>query len=262
MHAFMTPLAIAGFALAAVPLAAQLPSASPAALAMGDNYTAMARGFAAVSWNPANLGLDGNPTFSLTIFGIRAASDLGPITLGDISKYGGQTLPEDAKAGWMERVEAGRGELGDLGAGITYFGLSAGRFAVQLSSSATGTINLAPGAVELALCSTETPAAPARRVTSRSPIRALRPRRRRRPPSPSRSLSTSRSAGSRWASPASTSSGTLSCMARIAARRSAAIRSRSTSAFPSSSPTAAPPARRIGARASASISARPGTVGP
>ena len=151
MHAFMKSVAIAGLALAAMPLAAQLPSASPAALAMGDNYTAMARGFAAVSWNPANLGLGSNPTFSLTIFGIRAASDLGPITLGDIAEYGGETLPDDAKAEWMERVEAGRGELGDLGAGITYFGLSAGRFAVQLSSSASGTINLAPDAVELAL---------------------------------------------------------------------------------------------------------------
>lgn len=151
MHAFMRPLAVAGVALAAMPLAAQLPSASPAALAMGDNYTAMARGFAAVSWNPANLGLASNPTFSLTIFGIRAASDLGPITLGDIAQYGGETLPDDAKAEWMTRVEAGRGELGDLGAGITYFGLSAGRFAVQLSSAASGAINLAPGAVELAL---------------------------------------------------------------------------------------------------------------
>lgn len=155
MHRVTKPLAFAGFALLSAllsaPLSAQLSSASPAALAMGDNYTALARGFAAVSWNPANLGLHSNPTFSLTILGVRAASDLGPVTLGDIAQYDGETLPDDAKARWMKRVEDGRGELGDLGAGITYFGLSAGRFAVLLSSTASGSVNLAPGAVELAL---------------------------------------------------------------------------------------------------------------
>lgn len=130
---------------------AQLPSATAAALGMGDNYSAMARGFAAAAWNPANLGLARQPAFSFTLFGLRGASDLGPITLGDIAKYEGQPLPDDAKDEWMRRVEAGNGELGVIGAGVTYVGVSVGRFAFQLSSSANGDIRLAPDAVELAL---------------------------------------------------------------------------------------------------------------
>ena len=74
--------------------AAQLPSASAASLGMGDNYTALARGFAAVSWNPANLGLANNPDFSLTFLGARGTGDLGPVSMKDVSAYGGQILPD------------------------------------------------------------------------------------------------------------------------------------------------------------------------
>ncbi len=41
----------------------QLPSASTAALATANNYTALARGFTAIALNPAGLGMSGNPGF-------------------------------------------------------------------------------------------------------------------------------------------------------------------------------------------------------
>lgn len=130
---------------------AQLPSASPAALGMADNYTAMARGFGAVAWNPANLGLPHNPRVSLTLLGVRGAGDLGPITTSDVAQYQGIRLPDAVRDTWMQRVDASGGENGQMGGGVTYFGMSVGHLAVQLSSAATMDANLPPGAMELAL---------------------------------------------------------------------------------------------------------------
>jgi hypothetical protein len=130
---------------------AQLPSASAASLGMGDNYTAVARGFAAVAWNPANLGLANNPDFSLTFLGARGTGDLGPVTMKDVSAYSGQLLPDAVRDDWMRRVEAGKGESGTIGAGLTYIALSSGNVAFQAATSVIGDANLAPGAIELAL---------------------------------------------------------------------------------------------------------------
>ena len=44
----------------------QLPSASTAALATANNYSALARGFTAIALNPAGLAMPGNPGFSLS----------------------------------------------------------------------------------------------------------------------------------------------------------------------------------------------------
>ena len=41
----------------------QLPSASTAALATSNNYTALARGFTAIALNPAGRAMPGNPGF-------------------------------------------------------------------------------------------------------------------------------------------------------------------------------------------------------
>ena len=130
---------------------AQLPSASPAALGMGDNYTAMARGFGAVAWNPANLGLAGNPRFSLALLGLRGSSDLGPISTSDVARYQGVALPDEVRDAWMQRIEDQGGEQGQLGGGVTYVGASVGRFAMQVSSAVSGDANLAPDAMELLL---------------------------------------------------------------------------------------------------------------
>ena len=143
--------ALALSVLAATAASAQLPSASPAALGMGDNYTAVARGFGAVAWNPANLGLTGNPRFSLAILGMRGSSDLGPVTGSDVARYQGIQLPNEVRNAWMQRIESEGGEQGQIGAGLTYLGLSRGHFALQLSSAVSGDANLAPDAMELIL---------------------------------------------------------------------------------------------------------------
>jgi len=142
---------VAASIMVAATAGAQLPSASPAALGMGDNYTAMARGFGAVAWNPANLGLPGNPRFSLAILGVRGSSDLGPISTSDVARYQGVSLPDDVRNAWMQRIESQGGEQGEIGGGVTFIGASIGRFAMQVSSAVSGEANLAPDAMELLL---------------------------------------------------------------------------------------------------------------
>lgn len=137
--------------LIAASAGAQLPSASPAALGMGDNYTALARGFGAVAWNPANLGLPGNPRFSLALLGVRGSSDLGPVSTADVARYQGVALPDEVRTNWMQRIQDEGGEQGQVGGGITYLGASYGRFAMQLSSAVSGDANLSPDAMELLL---------------------------------------------------------------------------------------------------------------
>ena len=56
---------------------AQLPSFSTRSVALGGGYTASAKGFEAIAWNPALLAMPGHPGFSLNLvqFGVRAGSN-------------------------------------------------------------------------------------------------------------------------------------------------------------------------------------------
>lgn len=73
-------------AAAAAPAAAQIPL-SPRALGVGGAYVAVARGHEAVFSNPANLGLSGNPRWSLGFPQVSAgATVLGP-DLSDVRRY-------------------------------------------------------------------------------------------------------------------------------------------------------------------------------
>jgi hypothetical protein len=142
---------VASVPLAANPVAAQLPSASAAALGTGDNYTALARGYNAVAWNPAGLAMPGNPRLSLALFPVRAVGGLGPVTLGDVAEYEGIILPDDVRARWLERIAAEGGQRGSAGADVTYLALSVGRLGLQLATSAYAKSNLGPEAAELLL---------------------------------------------------------------------------------------------------------------
>ena len=129
--------------------AAQLPSASAASLALGDNYTALARGFNAVAWNPAALGMPDNPFMSFGFAG-RGAAGTDPISLSDLSKYSGVTVPNAVLAGWLSRVKAEGGQKIDA-EGNGSFAMSVGPFAFQLATSAYERGKLSPDAVEVLL---------------------------------------------------------------------------------------------------------------
>src|SRR5205085_9973259 len=109
----------------------QLPSSSTRALGMGDNYTALARGYAAVSWNPALLGLPGNPGASLTLLPVRGVAGLGPVKLKDFSNYSDKFVPASQRETWLTAIEGKGSEQGNAGADATYIAAQIGRLGVQ-----------------------------------------------------------------------------------------------------------------------------------
>src|SRR5437762_4021248 len=128
---------------------AQLVSASAASVALGDNYTALARGFNAINWNPAGLGMPENPFFSFSLGG-RGAAGTDPISFGDVAKYSGITVPQAVLASWLSRVQQQGGQsLEANGAGS--FALSVGSFGFQLATNAYERGKLSPDAVEVLL---------------------------------------------------------------------------------------------------------------
>ena len=99
-------LALAMACAYALPLSGQMPSASAPALAMADNYVALARGFNAVAWNPAMLGMPDHPGFSIGLLPVRGGVGIGPITMGDVAEYQSRFLDDAVKEEWLARIVA------------------------------------------------------------------------------------------------------------------------------------------------------------
>lgn len=142
-------LSVAACVVLARGASAQLVSASAASLALGDNYTVLARGFNAVNWNPANLGQPGNPLFSFGFAG-RGAGGMDPISLGDLSQYSGVPVPNAVLNNWLARVQQQGGQsLEAEGSGA--FAMSVGSFAFQVATTGYERGKLSPDAVEVLL---------------------------------------------------------------------------------------------------------------
>ena len=129
----------------------QLPSASTASMATANNYTALARGFAAIALNPAGLAMPGNPGWSLALPTIEAREGLNALTLNDLATYEGIALPLATKDEWLQSVIT----EGDLtvrgGVAVTALALSFGPVGLQISSVGEGDVTMTPDAFELAL---------------------------------------------------------------------------------------------------------------
>lgn len=154
--AFGAVTTLSGFGLAAIlgaatPALAQLPDASGAALGLGDNYTALARGRNAVAWNPAGLGMPGGPSFSISFAPVRGVGAIGPITPKDLVDIGDRALTHSERVQWLSRISDAGSQRGNLGLDVTYLSLNIGRLGLQLSSSIDGTVDIGPDAAELLL---------------------------------------------------------------------------------------------------------------
>ena len=62
-----------------------------------------------MAWNPAALGMPDNPFMSFGFAG-RGAAGTDPISLSDLSKYSGVTVPNAVLAGWLSRVKSEGGQ--------------------------------------------------------------------------------------------------------------------------------------------------------
>lgn len=115
---------------------------SSAASAMGGNYTALARNFNAIAWNPANLGLPGNARFSLAILSPQFGNGTGPVTFSDLNEYSGRVVPVSVRNAWLQRITDSDGQQLGGDADITALAISVGPVAVSAMTSlrATGSI--------------------------------------------------------------------------------------------------------------------------
>lgn len=128
---------------------AQLSNASTAATGVGGAFTAVAQGYNALFWNPANLGLPGNKRFSLTLGAVDGNAGMRPIDLAKIAPYSGIAIPREVREQWILDVEAEGTQKGGIAGGVTALGLSLGPLAFQVNTKLTTSTNLNGGATEL-----------------------------------------------------------------------------------------------------------------
>jgi len=144
-------LSLCMIALQAGSASAQLPSASPAVLSTGNNYTALARGFTAIGLNPAGLGMLDNPGFSLALVPVQIRLGVAPLTLTDILDVEGEVVPVATKTDWLNRITEAGGLNTRAGFDVTPLALTAGRVGFQVSTVGQASANLSPDALELVL---------------------------------------------------------------------------------------------------------------
>lgn len=135
----------------AAPAGAQLASPSPAALGLGENFTARARGYEAVAWNPAGLALPGGTMFSLGLMVPRGTYGIDPVSLSDLKAYENQLVPTEVKRRWLDEIRQEGSQSGSSGFDATWLALQVGRFGLQASSSGRALSDVSPGVAELIL---------------------------------------------------------------------------------------------------------------
>lgn len=136
-------------ALTAGPLFAWGES-NPRAMAIGGAYTALAMGLEASAYNPANLGLSKNHSFSIDLFSVGVNLKNNSFSLNDYNTYTGQFLTEDDKNAILEKIPAEGLQINLLteAAGLSF---SVGRLAFNFRGLGASKINLNKDPMELLL---------------------------------------------------------------------------------------------------------------
>ncbi|MGH7679610.1 MAG: hypothetical protein ACRENU_14160 [Gemmatimonadaceae bacterium] len=137
--------------ISTAPIAAQLPNSSAAAFGMAGNFTAVARGYEAVSWNAANLAMPGRPFMSFGLASLGGTLGLDPVDFRALHEYSGQVVPDSTRAAWVDLASQSGGQKIRIDGGVTYLGLSVGPFGLQVGSSFYTNANLSPDAFEAVL---------------------------------------------------------------------------------------------------------------
>jgi hypothetical protein len=144
-------IVIALVGMTGAPAAAQLANPSPAAHGMAGSFTAAARGYSALSWNPAALGLSGGPQASATALTVFGLSGFGPVSPRDVSRWLGETVPLDVRQQWLEEIDQHGGQRGALDLDLTIGAFQAGRFAGHVSTTGRSFTDIPPGLASLIL---------------------------------------------------------------------------------------------------------------
>jgi len=134
--------------IAASSAQAQQPHSSVAGFGMGNNYIAAARGYEAVMWNPALLGLPGNKGFTIGGLMPSVFSGLDPVDFSDFAKVGGELITDQTKQEWLAQVRTNGRQRGDVDGGVTILGMSMGPVGLQLGVSGNAVSELNGDAFE------------------------------------------------------------------------------------------------------------------
>jgi hypothetical protein len=119
-------------------------------IAMAGSYTAVAKGYNAVGFNPANLALTEYKTSSFQLFGFGTLLKNNAFTLGDYNNYNGTHLSDSDKRDILNKIPSEGLEFrGNSSASALSF--SAGPLALSTSVEASGSGNISKDVVELAL---------------------------------------------------------------------------------------------------------------
>jgi hypothetical protein len=146
------PLALLALCVLPAAAAAQVPTATPRALAMGNAYSALARGFEAIAWNPALLA--STHGYGVTVGLPAGSAEVGnnAFSIDDILTYRDKDLSDADKQYLLDRVVNDDSTLQARGNfGVHSLGFSIGSFAVSLSSSGYVQAQASRDAVEFAL---------------------------------------------------------------------------------------------------------------
>ena len=136
--------------LAARPIAAQQPNADVVAFGLAGNYSAAARNYDAVAWNPANLALPGNSVASFNIAGPAVTTGSDPVGLRTIGAFNGSTIPASTKEQWLQQIGQGM-ERGRADGGVSILAMSVKNVALQIGTSGYADATLNQDAAEVLL---------------------------------------------------------------------------------------------------------------
>src|SRR5438552_7669083 len=145
---FMSARSVASVAVLSVAALAaanaQLPNSSAAAFGMAGNFTAIARGYEAVAWNPANLAMPERPFISVGALIQGGSLGMDPIDFKMLHEFSGKLIPDSTKSEWLDQVRLSGGQHARIDAGLTPLALSVGPVGLQLGATTYGNIDLAP----------------------------------------------------------------------------------------------------------------------
>ena len=133
------------------PVRAQIPNASPAAYGMALNYTALARGYEAVSWNPANLAMPGRPFFSFGTGIVGGTVGMDPVDFKMMHSFSGLVVDSTTRHAWVDLVRASGRQRARIDGGLTPLALSVGPIGLQVGVSTYLNLDLSPDAFEAAM---------------------------------------------------------------------------------------------------------------
>jgi len=117
-------------------------------IAMAGSYTAVARGYDAIGFNPANLALPDDQGTAVQIFGVGSMVNNNAFSMGDYNKYNGAYLTEADKRDILAKIpDEGLRFRGNSAASMLSF--SFGQLAVSTTAEASGSGEVSKDMVDL-----------------------------------------------------------------------------------------------------------------